>query len=184
MSLRPYQQVLNITDARRVLLLGFLLRIPIFSAGVVLTLHGVQSLGRAYSEAGLVAAGSTIAIAVSGPWRGKLLDRMGLRRVVLPSLAVSAACWAVAPFVGYWLLLVLATVAGLFVVPTFSIIRQGVIAAVPDKDRRTGLSLDGMSVELSFMVGPVVAVWLATVFDTRFVLFGLEMLGGVVGVGL
>jgi len=184
MSLRPYQHVLNITDARRVLLLGFLLRIPIFSAGVVLTLHVVQSLGRSYSEAGLVAAGSTIAIAVSGPWRGKLLDRMGLRRVVLPSLVVSAACWSVAPFVGYWLLLVLATVAGLFVVPTFSIIRQGVIAAVPDKDRRTGLSLDGMSVELSFMVGPVVAVWLATVFDTRFVLFGLEMLGVLVGVVL
>lgn len=184
MSLRPYQRVLNITDARRVLLLGFLLRIPIFSAAVVLTLHVVQSLGRSYSQAGLVAAGSTIAIAISGPWRGKLLDRLGLRRVVLPSLLVSAACWAVAPFVGYWLLLVLATVAGLFVVPTFSIIRQGVIAAVPDDDRRTALSLDSMSVELSFMIGPVVSVWLATVFDTRFVLFGLEMVGVLVGVAL
>jgi MFS family permease len=184
MSLRPYQRVLGITDARRVLLLGFLLRIPIFSAGVVLTLHVVQSLGRSYSEAGLVAAGSTIAIAVSGPWRGKLLDRMGLRRVVLPSLIVSAACWVVAPFVGYWPLLVLATVAGLFVVPTFSVIRQGIIAAVPESDRRTALSLDGMSVELSFMIGPVVAVWLATVFDTRFVLFGLELAGVLVGVVL
>jgi len=184
MSLRPYRHVLNITDARRVLFLGFLLRIPIFSAGVVLTLHVVQSLGRSYSEAGLVAAGSTIAIAASGPWRGRLLDRLGLRRVVLPSLLVNAACWAVAPFVGYWMLLVLATIAGLFVVPTFSIIRQGVIAAVPDSDRRTGLSLDGMSVELSFMVGPVIAVWLATVFDTRLVLFGLQMLGVLVGLVL
>lgn len=184
MSLRPYRHVLNITDARRVLFLGFLLRIPIFSAGVVLTLHVVQSLGRSYSEAGLVAAGSTIAIAVSGPWRGRLLDRLGLRRVVLPSLVINAVCWAVAPFVGYWLLLVLATIAGLFVVPTFSVIRQGVIAAVPEKDRRAGLSLDGMSVELSFMIGPVVAVWLATVFDTRLVLFGLQMLGVLVGLVL
>ncbi|RNI17777.1 MFS transporter [Flexivirga caeni] len=184
MSLRPYQNVLRITDARRVLLLGFLLRIPIFSAGVVLTLHVVQTLHRSYAEAGLVAAASTIAIAVSGPWRGKLLDRLGLRRVVLPSLVVSAVCWAIAPFVGYWMLLVLATIGGLFVVPTFSIIRQGVIAAVPEQQRRTGLSLDGISVELSFMVGPVAAVWLATAFNTRIVLFGLEMLGVLVGVVL
>ncbi|GAB3497025.1 MFS transporter [Flexivirga sp.] len=184
MSFSPYQRVLSISDARRVLLLGLLLRIPIASAAVVLTLHVVQSLGRSYSEAGLVAAGATLAIAVSGPWRGKLLDRMGLRRVVLPSLVVNAVCWAIAPFAGYWMLLVLATVAGLFIVPTFSIIRQGVIAAVPDSDRRTALSVDSMSVELAFMVGPVLAVWLATAFDTRFVLCGIELAGVLAGVAL
>ncbi|TWE12459.1 MFS transporter [Rudaeicoccus suwonensis] len=181
MSIQPYQRVLSITDARRVLLLGFLLRIPIFSAGVILTLHVVGALHRSYADAGLVAAGATIAIAISGPWRGRLLDRMGLRRVVLPSLLVSGVCWAVAPFVGYWALLVLATIAGLFVVPTFSIIRQGVIAAVPDPDRRTALSLDGMVVELSFMIGPILVVWLATFIDTAWVLFGIEMVGVVVG---
>ncbi len=184
MSFSPYQRVLRSADVRRVLLLGLLLRIPIASAAIVLTLHVVQSLGRSYSEAGLVAAGATLAIAVSGPWRGKLLDRMGLRRVVLPSLIVNAVCWAIAPFAGYWVLLVLATTAGLFVVPTFSIIRQGVIAVVPDEDRRTALALDGMSVEMAFMVGPVIAVWLATAFDTRFVLFGLEMVGVLVGIAL
>ncbi|NHN57400.1 MFS transporter [Calidifontibacter sp. DB0510] len=181
MSIKPYQRVLSSVDARRVLLLGFLLRIPIFSAGVILTLHVVGALGRSYADAGLVAAGATVAIAISGPWRGKLLDRLGLRRVVLPSLIVSGICWAIAPFVGYWALLVLATIAGLFVVPTFSIIRQGVIAAVPDDDRRTALSLDGVVVELSFMVGPILAVWLATFIDTRWVLFGVEMIGVVVG---
>ncbi|GGB42245.1 MFS transporter [Flexivirga endophytica] len=184
MSFNPYQRVLSISDARRVLFLGLLLRIPIASAAVVLTLHVVQSLSRSYSEAGLVAAGATLAIAVSGPWRGKLLDRLGLRRVVLPSLLVNAVCWSIAPFVGYWPLLVLATVAGLFVVPTFSIIRQGVIAAVPDSERRTALSLDSVTVEMAFMVGPAVAVWLATAFDTRFVLCGLELAGVVAGIAL
>lgn len=184
MSFSPYQRVLSISDARRVLLLGLLLRIPIASAAVVLTLHVVQSLGRSYSEAGLVAAGATLAIAVSGPWRGRLLDRFGLRRVVLPSLVVNALCWAIAPFAGYWVLLVLATVAGLFVVPTFSIIRQGVIAAVSDGDRRTALSLDSMGVEMAFMVGPAMAVWLATAFDTRFVLCGLQLAGVLVGIAL
>ena len=179
MSLQPYQRVLSIRDARRVLLLGFLLRMPIFSAGIILTLHVVTHLGHSYADAGLVAAAATIAIAISGPWRGRLLDRMGLRRVVLPSMIVSAVCWSIAPFVGYVPLLVLAVIGGLFVVPTFSIIRQGVIAAVPDDQRRTALSLDGMSVELAFMVGPVVVVWLTTFLPTAWVLFGIERLGVV-----
>lgn len=179
MSLQPYQRVLSIRDARRVLLLGFLLRLPIFSAGIILTLHVVTSLGHSYADAGLVAAAATIAIAISGPWRGRLLDRLGLRRVVLPSMIVSAVCWSIAPFVGYLPLLVLAVVGGLFVVPTFSIIRQGMIAAVPEDQRRTALSLDGMSVELAFMVGPVVVVWLTTFLPTAWVLFGIEMLGVV-----
>lgn len=181
MSFKPYQRVLAIRDARRVLLLGFLLRLPIFSAAVILTLHVVMHLHRSYTEAGLVGASGTVAIAISGPWRGRLLDRHGLRRVVAPSVVVSAACWSVAPFVGYWPLLVLAVIAGLFVVPTFSVIRQGVIAAVAERDRRTALSLDGIVVELAFMAGPLIVVWLATAVSTVWVLFGIQMIGVVVG---
>lgn len=181
MSIKPYQRVLAIRDARRVLLLGFLLRLPIFSAAVILTLHVVMHLHRSYTEAGLVAASGTVAIAISGPWRGRLLDRHGLRRVVAPSVVVSAGCWSIAPFVGYWPLLVLSVVAGLFVVPTFSVIRQGVIAAVAERDRRTALSLDGIVVELAFMAGPLIVVWLATAVSTVWVLFGIQMIGVVVG---
>ncbi|WP_460468940.1 MFS transporter [Calidifontibacter terrae] len=181
MSISPYRTVLGNRSAVRIMLLGFILRIPIFSAAVILTLHVVQTLGRSYTDAGLVSAVATVAIAVSGPWRGRLLDRLGLRRVVLPSLIVSAVVWMIAPFVGYWWLLVLAAIGGLFVVPTFSIVRQGVIAAVPESQRRTALSLDGVVVELSFMVGPLAAVWLSTVMSTRYVLLGIEMIGVVFG---
>jgi MFS family permease len=175
----PYQRVLAVRPLRQALLLGIFVRIPIFAGGVVLTLHVVQTLGRSYGAAGLVTAGATVAIAVSGPWRGRLLDRMGLRRVVLPSLLVSAACWSVAPFVGFWPLLALAALAGLFVVPTFSIIRQAVIAAAPEGDCRTALALESVAVEVSFMVGPVLGVWAATLWPTSWVLFGIEMLGVV-----
>jgi MFS family permease len=177
MPLDRYQRVLRIPAARRAIALGVLIRIPIFAGGVVLTLHVVGSLGRNYAQAGLVTAAATVCIAISGPWRGRLLDRVGLRRVVAPSLVITAACWSVAPFVGYWLLLVLAALAGLFVVPTFSIIRQAVIAAVPESDRRTALALDAVSVELSFMIGPVVGVWTATTWSTAWSLFGIEMAG-------
>ena len=163
-------------------MLGFLVRMPIFAGGVVLTLHVVSHLGRPYAAAGLVSAAATIAIAISGPWRGRLLDRKGLRRVVVPSIVVAAICWSIAPFVSYWWLLWLAALAGLFVIPSFSIIRQAVIAAVHEDDRRTAISLDSVAVELSFMVGPAAGVWAATLWPTQWVLFAIEMLGVASGV--
>jgi MFS family permease len=177
-----YRRVLASAALRRALVLGFLVRMPIFAGGVVLTLHVVSHLGRPYGAAGLVSAAATIAIAISGPWRGRLLDRRGLRRVVLPSIVVAALCWSIAPFVSYWWLLALAALAGLFVVPSFSIIRQAVIAAVHEDDRRTAISLDSVAVELSFMVGPAAGVWAATVWPTQWVLFVIEMLGVLAGV--
>jgi len=184
MPLDPYRRVLPVPALRQALVLGVLVRIPIFAGGVLLTLHVVQTLHRSYGAAGLVSGAATICIAVSGPWRGRLLDSKGLRRVVLPSLVVTAVCWSIAPFVGYLPLLLLAALAGLFIVPTFSIIRQAVIAAVPEGDRRTALALDSVAVELSFMVGPLVGVWAATIWPTAWVLFSIEMLGVVAGVGL
>ena len=177
-----YRRVLASAALRQALVLGFLVRMPIFAGGVVLTLHVVSHLGRSYGAAGLVSAAATIAIAISGPWRGRLLDRRGLRRVVLPSIVVAAGCWSIAPFVSYWWLLGLAALAGLFVVPSFSIIRQAVIAAVHEDDRRTAISLDSVAVELSFMVGPAAGVWAATVWPTQWVLFAIEMLGVLAGV--
>jgi len=184
MPLDPYRRVLAVPALRQALVLGILVRIPIFAGGVLLTLHVVQTLHRDYGSAGLVSAAATLCIAVSGPWRGRLLDTKGLRRVVLPSLVVTAVSWSIAPFVGYLPLLLLAAVAGLFIVPTFSIIRQAVIAAVPDSDRRTALSLDAVAVEVSFMVGPLVGVWAATIWPTAWVLFSIEMLGVLAGAGL
>ena len=184
MPLDPYRRVLSVPAMRQALVLGILVRIPIFAGGVLITLHVVQTLNRDYGAAGLVSAAATICIAVSGPWRGRLLDTRGLRRVVLPSLVVTAICWSIAPFVDYLPLLLLAALAGLFVVPVFSIIRQAVIAAVPDSDRRTALSLDSVAVELSFMIGPLIGVWAATIWPTAWVLFAIEMLGVLAGIGL
>jgi len=184
MPLAPYRRVLSVPALRQALVLGVLVRIPIFAGGVILTLHVVQTLHRSYGAAGLVSAAATICIAISGPWRGRLLDSKGLRRVVMPSLVVTAVCWSIAPFVGYIPLLLLAAVGGLFIIPIFSVIRLAVIAAVPESDRRTALSLDSVAVELSFMVGPLVGVWAATIWPTSWVLFSIEMLGVVAGVGL
>ena len=183
-SIAPYRAALASPGLRSALLLGAFVRIPVFSAGVLLTVHVVTTLGRSYAAAGFLAAVATVAIAVSGPWRGRLLDRIGLRRVVLPSTLVALVCWSIAPWVGYLPLLVLAAAAGLFVIPTFSIIRQAVMAAVPTTERRTAISLDAVAVEISFIVGPAASIWAASHWDTRWVLFVVQMLGVVGGATL
>ena len=174
MGLGAYRRVLRQRAVRRVLALGLVIRIPLWAANVVLVLQVVSHLGRSYGAAGLLEAAVTVALAASGPWRGRRLDRVGLRRVVGPSLFVLAACWSVAPFGGYWPLLALGAVAGLFTVPSFSIVRQAVIHAVDETDRRTALSVDAVVLEISFMIGPALGVLLATIWPTQWALFACE----------
>ncbi|MBM6399370.1 MFS transporter [Phycicoccus sonneratiae] len=183
-TLAPYRRVLSRPSLRRILVLGTLTRIPMFATPVLVALHVVTSLGHTYAMAGLVGAAVTAAVAVSGPWRGRLLDRHGLRAVVGPSVLVSGLCWGIAPWVGYWALLVLATVAGLFAVPISSVVRQALIAEVAEGDRRTAIALDSAAVELSFMVAPALAVLATTQWSTAWVLFVVQVLAVVAGLGV
>ena len=64
MDLGAYRPVLANRDTRSALLLGLLIRVPMWAGAVILTLHVVSSLGRSYGEAGLVTAASTVAVAV------------------------------------------------------------------------------------------------------------------------
>ncbi len=170
-----YRSVLAVPGVRGVLGFGLLVRVPMFAAWVALTLHIIVTLGRSYGEAGLVSAAFTVAVAISAPWRGRMLDRVGLRRTVAPSIVVQALAWSVIPFLPYAALLPLVLVSGLFVVPTFSLLRQALIHALPEDRRRAGLSLNSALTEVSFMIGPALGVWAATAWDTRWVLVGLQL---------
>src|SRR3954447_7587865 len=171
MGIEAYRSVLRRATVRRVLALSLVMRIPLWAGNVVLTLHVVSHLHRSYGAAGLVSAVTTVALSVSAPWRGRLLDRVGLRRTVAPSLVVLALCWSVAPFVGYLALLVLVGVAGVFTVPSFSIIRQALMSAVDESERKSVLAVDSVAIEISFMIGPAMGVLLATYAPTSWALF-------------
>ena len=172
---RSYREVLSDSAVRNVLLLGVLIRIPFFAGAVLLALHVVQTLHGSYVQAGVLSSVVTLCIAASGPWRGRMLDRFGLRRTILPSIVVGAVCWSIAPFVGYGALLVLAAVAGLFDIPIFTVVRQAVIAATSERNRQPALALESVSVEMAFMVGPVLGVAAATAWSTTLALFGMQM---------
>lgn len=105
MHVSAYRDVTAIPAARSVLILGFIVRMPMFATGIVLTLHVVSTLGRSYGEAGLVSAAFTVALAVSAPWRGRVLDRRGVRRAVAPSIVATGLVWTTLPFLPYAVLL-------------------------------------------------------------------------------
>ncbi|QXN95326.1 MFS transporter [Nocardia iowensis] len=166
--------VLSSAAVRNVLLLGALVRIPFFAGAVLLALHVVQTLHGSYLQAGVLSTVATVCIALSGPWRGRLLDRFGLRRTIMPSILVGAVCWSIAPFVDYVPLLILAAVAGLFDVPIFTVVRQAVIAATTEENRQPALALEAVSVEMAFMVGPILGVAAASLWSTTIVLLCVQ----------
>ncbi|PRY17577.1 MFS transporter [Kineococcus rhizosphaerae] len=165
-AFRPYRDVLAVPGVVVLELVGSLGRVPAFMAGIVCVLHVVQHLGLGYGPAGLVGAVATIGTAVSSPWRGWVVDRYGLRRALVPSIAAQAVCWSVAPFVPYAGLLVTAFVAGALGPPVFTVVRQSLAVVVPAERRRTAFSLDAVLVEFSYMVGPAAGTAVALAWST------------------
>ncbi|MHA7284341.1 MFS transporter [Arthrobacter sp. TMS2-4] len=174
MNFAVYRDLLRIRSVRRLLLVGMIARFPHSAAGVLLTLHVVQTLDRGYAEAGAVAAVVTIGIAVGAPWRGRRIDSAGLRRALVPSIVAEAVIWSVAPHLSYQWLLVAALVGGLFTLPAFSVIRQALGVLVDGDRRRTAFTLDAITTEVVFMAGPAVGVVLATQVST---VLGLTLVG-------
>ncbi|WP_157073101.1 MFS transporter [Kribbia dieselivorans] len=180
--LDPYREVLAIPRVRQAFLLGLLVRTPMAASFMILTLHVVGHLGGTYGQAGVLTMFTTVGAAISGPWRGRLLDRNGLRPTLWPSLVVLTVGWSIGPWVGFWPLVVVAFVTALFIIPIYSIVRQAMLTATAPGQHRTVLSLDAVGTEVSFIVGPAVGVLAATAFDTRIVLLVTQLLmvlGGV-----
>lgn len=182
--MRSYGELLRIKEIWTTLLLAMFTRIPLFSLGTVLTLHVVTSLGMRYSSAGLVTTVFTVAGMISSPWRGSMVDRRGLRRTMAPSLVIVTAIWLAAPWFGYLPLLALVAVGGLWNYPVFTVPRQVLIARAPLNRRRAALSLDSVSVEICYMIGPTVAIIAATVWGTRPTIMGCALMAAVGAAGM
>ena len=102
---RALPEVLRLPGVRALILVGLLARIPSVSAGVTLTLHVVLDLDRGYAAAGLVGAAATIGAALGAPLLGRLVDRRGLRPVLVLTTIAEALFWCTAgalPYPSSW----------------------------------------------------------------------------------
>ncbi|MFF2842943.1 MFS transporter [Paenarthrobacter sp. NPDC057981] len=179
MNFALYKEMLSIRPVRRLLVVGMIARIPHSAAGVLLTLHIVQTLGQGYAAAGAAAAVMTIGIALGAPWRGRRVDMVGLRKALIPSVISEAVIWSVVPHVSYQWLLPLVFIGGLFTLPIFSVVRQSLGVLVDGEQRRSAFALDSIATELVFMIGPAVGAVVAT---SGFSAVGLTAVGVSVSV--
>jgi len=165
MMLLRYRQVLSRPQVLPVFVAGTLCRLPNAAAGVVVTLFVVGARSGSYAQAGLVATAMTVGAAIGAPRRGLLLDRIGLRATLAPSVLVEGAVWFALPLLSYRWLLFAALIGGLFAVPVHAVIRQSLSALVEPTQQRTVFSLDSIATELSYLVGPAAGAALATTWS-------------------
>jgi len=157
-SISGYHRVLQRPAVAWLLVLGALTRLPLSAISVGITLHVVNSLGLGYGAAGLAGAAYTVGVAVGGPWRGRRVDQLGVRKALVPSVALNVLLWSLVPWLPYPGLVATVVLIGIFSVPIPAIMRQCITVAVPLEQRRAALSMDSMAVEISFMVGPAAVV--------------------------
>jgi MFS family permease len=151
---------------------------------MVLTLHVVLTLHRDYGAAGLVGAAGTIGAAIGAPLAGRLVDAVGLRKTVIITTVTYGTYWVTAWLLPYPELLVASFVGGVFALPVMSVGRQAMTALVPTEHRRAAFSLDSVSLEMTFMVGPAVGVLIATKVSTTVAMIAVGGMLVVAGVAL
>src|ERR1041384_5379729 len=79
MTIEPYRKILGLPGVRALMLVGLVARIPVIAAGIILTLHVVNTMHLGYAQAGLVGTASPLGSAIGSPLAGRLIDRHGLR---------------------------------------------------------------------------------------------------------
>ncbi|MGW6914555.1 MFS transporter [Kitasatospora sp. NPDC054939] len=146
---------------------GFIARLPISMTGIgIVTM--LSQLRGSYGLAGAVSAALAIAAGVLGPLVSWLIDRHGQRRVALPAAAVTLASGAGLLLSAHfgapaWTLFVFAI--GMGVMPSAgAMVRARWAHLYRDEPPKlhTAYSFEAVVDEFCFIVGPILAVGLAT----------------------
>ncbi len=154
----PYRRVLSVPGARSLYGLCLIARIPVTAASTALTLRVVLGLHRDFADAGLVATSAAVGAAFGAPLLGHLVDRRGARTALVLTTLSEAAFWTAAAWLPFSWLLPAAFLGGALALPAFSLARLAIVSLLPAEDRQAGLSLDSMSIEVSYAIGPALGV--------------------------
>lgn len=165
-KLSRYLEVLRLPGVARVVLFATTGRLPfgILPLSIVLLM---REEGYHYGEIGVVLGAEGVAIGLTAGFIGRLVDRVGRRRVILVTGAicvVALCCWTVAILSGaaVWLLAVIAAVQGATHPPVSASMRALWARLVPEEALETAFAFDAIQLELVFVVGPLIAAGLAT----------------------
>lgn len=167
MSVNAYRDVLTRPKALRFVAAGFVGRMPMAMMNLAILLL-LAALTGSYGTAGTAAATSAIGYAAAAPLIGRLADRHGQRRVLLP-MAVGHAV-AVTTLVGCavagappWVLFPAAAAIGMTSPALGSMVRARWVHLLGDGPAlRTAFSLESVADESIYVAGPLIVTALVT----------------------
>lgn len=179
----PTRSVLNAPGARLQAVAGLVTQLTqgVTAIGIVLVIH--QHHG-SLALAGLVAGVESIAAGIARPPQGRLMDRRGVRVVMIVCGLVHAA--ALCGIVGLTMagapagvLLALAVIAGLALPPVSTAMRVAWGATVATEDRTAAYSMVYLTQELSILSGPLLFSVLTAAASAAAGLTAIAVLSGV-----
>jgi MFS family permease len=166
----PMPTLASSPAALRVLVSSIVARLPLPMVGIALLIHSKQVTG-SFAAAGLVAAAYAVATGIGGPVLGRLVDRRGQTAVLVVSATAAAALLGVFASVpagaSPGLLVVLAAGIGLATPPAGACLRALLPDLWGDGDAtRVGYAIDATAVELTWVVGPPLAIGSGALWST------------------
>jgi Major Facilitator Superfamily len=165
-----YKRILSIRPVRLPLAGATIGRLP-FAAETLAVLLLVQDATGSFADAGLVNACYSIGAAAGLPTQGRIVDRIGQTRVIATATVVNSLA-----LIGLILLAedgasvaamsAVAVFAGFAIPPLGTSIRTLWSELVPDPDlRQSAFALDAVTVEVAFIVGPLLAALVIGIFS-------------------
>jgi MFS family permease len=162
-----YRDLLGHRDARWPLLTSTLSRITPGMIALAIVLL-VRDGGYSYAVAGLVTAAHQVGVGLASPIQGRLADRFGQARVLRPDavvylLGTLGLVALVGRGVPVAVLVVVTALTGVFYPPVTACSRVVLSRLFPTgRLRETAFAVSSIAVELGFIVGPLIAVGLAS----------------------
>lgn len=166
MNLGRYLEVLRTPGVARLAVFAVMGRLPFAIVPLSIVLLMRQE-GYHYGQIGAVVGAEALAVGVTAGFVGRLVDRVGRRRVILvtgaiTALALCAETAAILSGAAVALLVALAALQGATIPPISASMRSLWAQLVPEETVESAYAFDAIQLELVFVVGPLIAAGLAT----------------------
>jgi MFS family permease len=183
---RRYRDVLSVPGVPRLFASALLARLPqgMSSLAILLLVRGRTG---SYAAAGIAVGVSALASAAAAPLQGRLVDRFGRRRVLLPlalGQALSLLALAVSGRPGPVVLIGLAGIAGASLPPLAPAVRALLGEVITQAGvREVAYSLDSVVQELIWTAGPLLVAGLIAAASPALAVVVIGAIG-LIGTGL